>query len=59
MALLAVLGIFATTFAAENDSVTNTGWRVEDSLAIVSLHPKAPTGPVDSVLEERLISAGT
>ena len=35
------------------------GWKKEDNLDIVPLHPKARTGLIDPVLEEGLISIGT
>jgi hypothetical protein len=40
-------------------SINQAGWKKEDNLAIVPLHPKARTGLIDPVLEEGLISMGT
>lgn len=36
----------------------DSGWKYEDSLSIVPLHPKARTGLIDRVVEEGLISVG-
>jgi hypothetical protein len=35
------------------------GWKKEDNLSIVPLHPKARTGLIDPVLEEGLVAMGT
>jgi hypothetical protein len=69
---LAGFGAFAIAQTLDNQSqVTQSpvradrsppfigGWKKEDNLAIVPLHPKARTGLIDPVLEEGLISIGT
>jgi hypothetical protein len=73
VALFALAGLSAFTVAQTPENQTQIanppvrvdnsplvpGWRKEDNLAIVPLHPKARTGLIDPVLEEGLISIGT
>lgn len=56
---LAAFGFSAEILAAaDNQTAMPAGWRAEDSLAIVPLHPLACTGVIAPVLEEGLIAAG-
>lgn len=40
-------------------SIHEAGWKAEDSMLILPLHPKARSGAMDMVVEEGIIAAGT